>query len=73
MTKKELQNSINMSLKGILSKSQLSNFKFIFPPLEKQKIFSDYAMNIYNTQLTIQESLNRLQTLKASLMQEYFS
>ena len=37
LSKKYIQSSITMSLKGILSKSKLSELYFIFPPIELQK------------------------------------
>lgn len=40
-SKKYIQSSITMSLKGILSKSKLSELYFIFPPIELQNQFAE--------------------------------
>ena len=37
-----IQSTINMALKGILSKSQLSELEFIFPPIELQNEFANF-------------------------------
>lgn len=72
LSKKAIQSSINMALKGILSKGQLSEMKFIFPPIEFQNKYGHFAVQIDKSKLTIQQSLNKLEVLKKSLMQEYF-
>ena len=43
LTKKEIQSSINMALKGILSKGQLSEMEFIFPPIDLQNEFATFV------------------------------
>lgn len=67
-----IQGSINMSLKGILSKSRLSELLFIFPPMKLQNQFAERVQQIDKSKLAIQQSLEQLKTLKKSLMQEYF-
>lgn len=39
LSKEYLHTPVNMSLKGILSKNQLGNLEFIFPPIELQNKF----------------------------------
>jgi len=73
LSQKYIQSSINMSLKGILSKSKLSELQFIFPPIELQNQFAKKVEHIDKIKLSIQDSLTKLETLKKSLMQEYFS
>lgn len=73
LSQKYIHSSINMSLKGILSKSKLSELQFIFPPIELQNQFAKKVEQIDKIKLSIQDSLNKLETLKKSLMQEYFS
>ena len=46
--------------------------KYICPPLSLQKIFVEFAGRTYTYGLTIQQSLDKLETLKSALMQEYF-
>ena len=72
LAKTYLTSDINMSLKGILNKSQLGNKKFIFPPLVLQKEFANFFAQVDKSKLAIQQSLDELETLKKSLMQQYF-
>ena len=72
LTKKEIQSSINMALKGILSKGQLSEMEFIFPPIDLQNEFATFVEQTDKVKLEVKESLEKLETLKKSLMQKYF-
>ncbi|MEG0181145.1 MAG: restriction endonuclease subunit S [Clostridium sp.] len=46
LSQKYIQSTINMSLKGILSKGQLSELEFIFPPIEKQNEFAEFFKQV---------------------------
>ena len=46
MPKDYLVEDINMSLKGILSKSKLEEKKFILPPIELQQQFADFVKQV---------------------------
>lgn len=72
LSKKDIQNSINMSLKGILSKGQLSKMEFIFPPINLQNEFGEFVCQVEKTKATEQKCLEKLQLLFDSLMQKYF-
>lgn len=72
LSKEYLVEEINMSLKGILSKSKLEEKTFIVPPMELQEQFAAFVVQTDKLKLTIQQSLDRLEVLKKSLMQEYF-
>ena len=50
----------------------LSELKVILPPLALQNEFADFVAQADKSQLAIQKSLEELETLKKSLMQEYF-
>ena len=50
----------------------IKNFELIFPPLSLQNEFADFVAQVDKSQLAIQKSLEELETLKRSLMQEYF-
>ncbi|MBF9656249.1 restriction endonuclease subunit S [Streptococcus pseudopneumoniae] len=50
----------------------IKNFELIFPPLALQNEFADFVAQVDKSQLAIQKSLEELETLKKSLMQEYF-
>lgn len=72
LSKPTIHRTINMALKGILSKGQLSKMAFPFPPIELQNQFADFANQTEKTKTTISHSLEKLETLKKALMQEYF-
>ncbi|BAL83709.1 putative type I restriction-modification system specificity subunit [Selenomonas ruminantium subsp. lactilytica TAM6421] len=72
LSKEYICSGVNMALKGILSKGQLSEIEFIFPPVELQKQFADFVSITDKSKLAIQQSIETLQTLKAKLMQDYF-
>lgn len=72
LSKDYLVEEINMALKGILSKSKLEDKEFIIPPIELQKRFSSFAMQVEKSKAVVQQSLNKLETLKKALMQDYF-
>lgn len=72
LSKPIIHNTINMALKGILSKGQLSEMFFPFPPVELQDEFATFAEHTEKTKVTISQSLESLETLKKALMQEYF-
>lgn len=46
LSKDYLHSPVNMSLKGILSKNQLGNLEFIFPPIELQKQFGKFFKQV---------------------------
>ena len=55
-----------------LNKNHIEDFPIILPPLSLQNEFVDFVAQVDKSQLAIQKSLEELETLKKSLMQEYF-
>ncbi|HHK6662889.1 TPA: restriction endonuclease subunit S, partial [Streptococcus pneumoniae] len=55
-----------------ITQKPLENQKYILPPLALQNEFADFVAQVDKSQLAIQKSLEELETLKKSLMQEYF-
>ncbi|EHZ19418.1 restriction endonuclease subunit S [Streptococcus pneumoniae] len=55
-----------------ITQKPLENQKYILPPLALQNEFADFVVQVDKSQLAIQKSLEELETLKKSLMQEYF-
>ena len=51
---------------------QVEEFPIILPPKEQQEQFADFVRQIDKSKLAIQQSLDNLELLKKSLMQEYF-
>lgn len=55
-----------------ITKQQMENLIVIVPPMELQHQFAAFVAQIDNSKSIIQQSLERLETLKAALMQKYF-
>lgn len=55
-----------------LSLEQCRNLEFPLPPLKKQAEFVSFMQQTDKSKLTIQQSLDKLEVLKKSLMQKYF-
>ena len=72
LSKQYIQSTINMSLKGILSKGKLSEMEFIFPPIELQEQFAQKFQQIDKQKFEIENSLKEMQKLYESLMEKYF-
>ena len=72
LSKPAIHRAINMALKGILSKRQLSEMMFPFPPVALQKQFVTFVEQTDKSKLAIQKSLEKLEILKRALMQKYF-
>ena len=47
-------------------------YLFYIPPIHLQKSFADFVQQVDKSKLAIQQSLDELETLKKSLMQQYF-
>lgn len=65
--------NVEMSLKGIISKSQLEN---MFIPTvasnKEQELFAKFVLQINKLKVDVQKSIDETQLLMDSLMQEYF-
>ena len=67
LSKGGIQSAINMALKGILSKGQLAEMEFIFPPVKLQNEFGDFVEQIDKLKVVAQEALDETQKLFNSL------
>lgn len=72
LSKPIIHRTINIALKGILSKSQLSSIEFPFPPLSLQNQFASFVTQVDKSKSAVQKSLDEAQLLFDSLMQQYF-
>ena len=52
--------------------TKLKNILLYMPPLPLQKQFADFAQQVDKVKSPVKQSLEELETLKKSLMQEYF-
>ena len=71
-TQSYAQSTVNMALKGILSKGKLEELEYILPPIELQNNFAAFVQQIDKSKFAVQKSLEKAETLYKSLMQEYF-
>ena len=55
-----------------INMKQLKALPVLLPPLELQNEFSAFIRRIDKSKLTIQQSLDKMETLKKALMKEYF-
>ena len=52
--------------------STMDKILMVLPEIDKQRNFSDFVGKVARQKLTIQQSLDKLEVLRKSLMQEYF-
>ncbi len=64
--------STNTDGRGGLNLKIIGNYPIMIPPIELQNEFADFVKQIDKSKLSIQQSLEKLETLKKSLMQQYF-
>ena len=60
------------SLQPNISSKQVEDYSIVLPPLELQEQFAAFIEQTDKSKLAIQQSLDKLELLKKSLMQEYF-
>lgn len=72
----DIQKQIDERVKGIAQKtlnlSEIRKIKLPLPSMEQQRRFSFFVEQTDKSKLTIQQSLDKLETLKKVLMQQYF-
>lgn len=62
----------NGATRQALTKEQIENFYIIIPPLDLQNQFAEFVEQTEKTNVAINHSLDKLETLKKALMQKYF-
>ena len=55
-----------------LNTAIMKAYRQILPPMELQKKFIAFVIQVEKQKVTVQQSIDKLETLKKSLMQEYF-
>ncbi len=73
LAKSIIHEGINKSMKGILSKSKLASKKFIFPPIDLQRVYANKIEKINKQKIHLTDSLAELETLYKSLTQRAFA
>ena len=69
---KILENQAPESAQKNINLKILNELKVILPPIELQNQFAEYVEKVEKIKAQVQNSLDKLETLKKSLMQEYF-
>ncbi|MBR2929460.1 MAG: restriction endonuclease subunit S [Oscillospiraceae bacterium] len=64
--------STNTDGRGGLNLKIIGNYPIMIPPIELQNQFATFVEQTDKSKLTIQQSLDKLETLKKALMQKYF-
>ena len=64
--------STNTDGRGDLNLKIIGNYPIMIPPIELQNQFATFVEQTDKSKLTIQQSLDKLETLKKALMQKYF-
>ena len=70
--KLQFQSKNQNGVKAGLNFNAINSLHLMVPPLERQTYFVGFVTQIGCRKLTIQQSLDKLEMLKKSLMQEYF-
>ncbi len=77
MLSQDVQRQIESRVKGIAQKtlnlSEVRKLKFLLPPLPLQQQFADFVSRVDGVKGSVEKSLQELETLKQSLLQQYFS
>ena len=69
---KQMLQAATQSSQANLFQGKIKKLKAFVPPLELQRSFVYFVNQVYKSKLTIQRSLDKMETLKKALMQEYF-
>ena len=70
--KGQFQSKNQSAVKAGLNFNSINTLKLMVPPIELQDAFIAFVEQTDKSKLAIQQSLNKLELLKKSLMQEYF-
>lgn len=68
----EIQQYVRGAVTKTITKDSTRSIRIIVPPIELQNEFADFVKQVDKSKLSIQQSLEKLETLKKSLMQQYF-
>ena len=68
--------AVHCNIKGSLvphiSNKDINSYEIFIPPMELQERFSEFACQVNKMRLTMRQELDKMETLKRALMQEYF-
>ena len=67
-----IQQHVRGAVTKTITKESTRKLLIYVPPIELQNKFADFVAQVDKSKLAVQQSLNELETLKKSLMQQYF-
>ena len=70
--KRQIENLQSGSTVAYLSIAMLKKLSIVVPPLDMQQQFADFVAQTDKSKLVVKKQIEKLETLKKSLMQEYF-
>ena len=70
--KEQFEAKNQSAVKAGLNFNSINSLRLLVPPMDEQSAFVEFVHQVDKSKLAIQQSLNKLETLKKSLMQEYF-
>lgn len=70
--KRQIENLQSGSTVAYLSIAMLKKLSIVVPPLDMQQQFADFVAQTDKSKLVVNKQIDKLETLKKSLMQEYF-
>ena len=68
----EIQQHVRGAVTQTITKDAARSIRIIVPPIELQNQFADFVTKVERQKVIVQQSIDKLETLKKSLMQEYF-
>ena len=63
---------VNGAVTKSITKTKLKELPLMLPPIHLQSKYADFVTKVEQQKATVQKSIDKLETLKKSLMQEYF-
>ena len=68
----QVQSHVSGASQVNLNTGWLKRFSILIPPIELQQEFAAFVSQVDKSRFAVQQAIEQLETLKASLMQEYF-
>lgn len=68
----EIQQHVRGAVTKTITKDAARSIRIIVPPVELQNQFADFVAQVEKQKATVKKSIEKLETLKKSLMQDYF-
>ena len=70
---KEIQQYVRGAVTKTITKDAVRSIRIIVPPIELQTQFVEFVQSVDKSKLAVKQVLEKAETLKKSLMQEYFA